>query len=67
MQGMRDLGNALIVALISVGLMIGALSISLVEFVPEAAPTAAPARSKSPNRLTRPADPRIRAAPPGPA
>ncbi len=40
MQSLRDLGNALVVALISIGLMIGALSISLVEFVPEAVPTA---------------------------
>ncbi|MCL4275258.1 MAG: LysM peptidoglycan-binding domain-containing protein [Anaerolineales bacterium] len=42
MRGMRDFGNALIVAVVSVGLMLGALSISLVEFVPEAtlAPTA---------------------------
>ena len=36
---MRDFGNALVVSLISVGLMLGALSISLVEFVPEATPT----------------------------
>lgn len=38
MQGLRDFGNALIVALLSIGLMVGALSISLVEFLPEAAP-----------------------------
>lgn len=41
MRGLRELGNALVVAAASVGLMLGALSISLVEFVPEAtqAPT----------------------------
>jgi LysM repeat protein len=37
---LRGIGNALVVALISVGLMIGALSISLVEFVPQLTPTA---------------------------
>lgn len=52
MQGMRDLGNALVVALISVGLMIGALSISLVEFVPEAAPTVTDSLFSSPEPLT---------------
>jgi LysM repeat protein len=40
MQGLRGLANALVVALVSAGLIIGALSISLVEFVPEAGPTA---------------------------
>jgi len=40
MRGLREIGSALVVALISVGLMLGALSISLVEFVPEATPTA---------------------------
>jgi hypothetical protein len=52
MQGLRDLGNALVVALISVGLMIGALSISLVEFVPEEAPTATNNLFPSPIPLT---------------
>jgi LysM repeat protein len=52
MQGLRDLGNALAVALISVGLMIGALSISLVEFVPEALPTATNNLLSSPEPLT---------------
>jgi LysM repeat protein len=52
MQGFRDLGNALVVALISVGLIIGALSISLVEFVPEAAPTATDNMFASPKPLT---------------
>jgi LysM repeat protein len=36
----RALGNALAIALISIILMLGALSISLVEFVPESTPTA---------------------------
>lgn len=36
---MREFGTALIVALISISLMVGALSISLVEFNPEATPT----------------------------
>lgn len=40
MQGSRELGNALVVALVSIGLILGALSISLVEFAPEAGPTA---------------------------
>ena len=40
-QGLRGVGNALAVALISIGLMVGALSISLVEFVPQVTPTAA--------------------------
>jgi hypothetical protein len=52
MQGVRDLGNALVVALISIGLIIGALSISLVEFVPEAAPTATNDLLSSPIPLT---------------
>lgn len=39
MRGMREVGNALVVTIASVGLMLGALSISLVEFVPEATPT----------------------------
>ncbi len=45
MQNMRDLGYALTLALISVGLMVGSLSISLVEFVPDTAST---------NTLTQP-------------
>ena len=52
MQGLRELGNALVVALISVGLMVGALSISLVEFVPAAAPTATSNLLPSPAPLT---------------
>lgn len=52
MQGLRDFGNALMVALLSIGLMVGALSISLVEFVPEAAPTATSILLPSPLPLT---------------
>lgn len=51
-QGLRDFGNALVVALLSIGLMVGALSISLVEFVPEEAPTATSALLPSPLPLT---------------
>lgn len=51
-QGMRDFGNALVVALISIGLMLGALSISLVEFVPEATPTSTSVLLASPAPLT---------------
>ena len=49
---LRGLGNALVVALISIGLMIGALSISLVEFVPQATPTATNSMFLSPAPLT---------------
>ena len=52
MKGVRDLGNALVVALISIGLIVGALSISLVEFVPEASPTATNNLLPSPAPLT---------------
>lgn len=48
----RGLGSALIVALISIGLMIGALSISLVEFAPVATPTATDSDFLSPLPLT---------------
>lgn len=40
MRGLREFGNALVVTAVSVALMLGALSISLVEFVPEATATA---------------------------
>lgn len=40
MQSMRDLRNALVVAMISIGLTVGSLSISLVEFAPQAVPSA---------------------------
>jgi LysM repeat protein len=49
---LRGLGNALVVALISIGLMVGALSISLVEFVPQATPTATDVLFSSPVPLT---------------
>ncbi|CAG0979690.1 putative peptidoglycan endopeptidase LytE [Anaerolineales bacterium] len=52
MQNLRDFGNALVVALISIGLMVGALSISLVEFVPQTTPTAADIVFPSPIPLT---------------
>jgi LysM repeat protein len=52
MQSLRDLGSALVVALISIGLMVGALSISLVEFVPQVTPTAADNLILSPIPLT---------------
>ncbi len=38
-KGLRDFANALFIAILSIGLMVGALSISLVEFGPEAAAT----------------------------
>lgn len=52
MQGMRGMTNALVVALISIGLIIGALSISLVEFAPQAAPTATNVLPPSPAPIT---------------
>jgi len=52
MQNVRDFSNALFVALISIGLMVGALSISLVEFVPQVTPTAADNLIPSPVPLT---------------
>jgi LysM repeat protein len=52
MQQWREVGNALLVALISILLMAGALSISLVEFVPESTPTAANPVPPSPLPLT---------------
>jgi LysM repeat protein len=48
----RGLGTALVVALISVGLMLGALSISLVEFAPQATPTATDSLIFSPVPVT---------------
>jgi LysM repeat protein len=51
-QGIRGFGSALVVAMISVGLMLGALSISLVEFVPEATPSATNVLFASPAPLT---------------
>ena len=51
-QGLRDFSNALVIALLSVGLMVGALSISLVEFVPEEAPAPTNVLLPSPIPLT---------------
>lgn len=48
----RDVGNALVIALISILLMVGALSISLVEFVPEVTPTSTNMVPPSPLPLT---------------
>ena len=52
MRGVREFGNALVIALISIGLMVGALSISLVEFVPESTPTATDIILPTPEPLT---------------
>ena len=52
MQSLRGFGNALVIALISIGLILGTLSISLVEFVPEATPTATNILFSSPAPLT---------------
>lgn len=49
---LRELGTALIVALASIGLVFGALSISLVEFIPEATPSATFALPPSPVPVT---------------
>ncbi len=52
MQSPRDFTNALVVALISVGLIVGALSISLVEFEAPGLPTATSSLLPSPIPLT---------------
>ena len=52
MRDLRGFTNALAVALISIGFTIGALSISLVEFSPQAAPTATNSLLPSPVPLT---------------
>lgn len=52
MRGLREFGSALVIASISVGLMLGALSISLVEFIPEATPTATIVIPPSPPPIT---------------
>jgi LysM repeat protein len=52
MMRLRDLGNALVVALISAGLVVGALSVSLVEFVPQATATVTNVIPPSPLPLT---------------
>jgi len=55
----RALGNALMIALISIVLMLGALSISLVEFVPESAPTFTPLPSPLPVTVTITMEPTV--------
>lgn len=52
MQGMRGFSNALAAALISIGLTIGSLSISLVEFVPQSSATPTNILPPSPAPLT---------------
>lgn len=52
MRDMREFGNALVAALLSIGLTLGALSISLVGFVPEDAPTPTQALVLSPVPVT---------------
>jgi len=52
MGGMRDFGNALVAAILSIGLTLGALSISLVGFVPEEAPSPTPTLIFSPIPVT---------------
>ncbi|MDP1545859.1 MAG: LysM peptidoglycan-binding domain-containing protein [Anaerolineales bacterium] len=52
MQGLREFGNALVVTMLSVGLMFGALSISLVEFAADANPTITPPLFPSPLPVT---------------
>ncbi|MBI5354727.1 MAG: LysM peptidoglycan-binding domain-containing protein [Chloroflexi bacterium] len=52
MRSVRELANALMAALISIGLMLGALSISLVEFVPNSVPTVTDFQISSPEPLT---------------
>jgi LysM repeat protein len=52
MQGLREFGNALVVTVLSVGLMLGALSISLVEFAAQGTPTIAPEVFASPLPVT---------------
>ncbi len=52
MQSRRDFGNALVIALVSIALIVGALSISLVEFAPPAAATSTSILIPSPLPLT---------------
>jgi LysM repeat protein len=52
MEGRREIGNAVVIALISIGLIVGALSISLVEFSPEAIPSPTFFLLPSPEPLT---------------
>ena len=52
MKGARSFWNAIVAALLSVGLIAGALSISLVEYAPEANPTATQNLIPSPEPFT---------------
>ncbi len=52
MRNVREFGTALVASLISIGLIVGALSISLVEFSPEATPTPTNAILPSPISVT---------------
>lgn len=52
MQGRREFANALVIALISIGLIVGALSISLVEFAPQGTPTSSSDLIPSPPPVT---------------
>lgn len=65
MRGARGFGNALAAAILSIGLTFGALSISLVGFIPEAAPasTATPIFSPIPVTATNTSPPTSTAMP----
>jgi len=52
MRGVRDFGNALVAAILSIGLTLGALSISLVGFIPEEVATPSPTLIASPIPVT---------------
>jgi len=52
MQSARDLGNALVIALVSIGLVAGAISISSVEFAPAVTSTVTSELLPSPQPLT---------------
>jgi LysM repeat protein len=52
MRALRQFGNALLLALISLGLVIGGLSLSLVEFIPNSQPTPGAGIFPSPMPLT---------------
>jgi len=59
MQGPRDFTNALVIALISIGLILGALSISLVEFEPQESATPTSSLIPSPVPLTATSTPAV--------
>lgn len=52
MQNLRDLSNALVIALVSIGVVAGSLSISSVDFVPQSTPTTVNQQLPSPVPLT---------------